>query len=269
MTPLVNIGVSAAREAGDIIIRSLNLLHRIEVQSKGRNDFVTEVDRAAEQKIIEVIRKSYPDHSFIGEEFGDKRGSNEDFEWIIDPLDGTTNFIHGYPVFCVSIAVRLKGRLEAAVIYDPMRQEFFTASRGNGALLEERKIRVTKPTSLEGCLIATGFPYRDNSVHMDHYLAMQKAVSLKAAGLRRAGSAALDLAYVAAGRFDGFWELGLKLWDIAAGELILREAGGLISDLDGNETHNKTGNVAAGSAKVLRDLLQTVSPHYKQIKSEQ
>lgn len=261
MTPLVNIAIQAARVGGDVIIRSMNRVHNLKIEKKGHNDFVTEVDRFTEQKIIEVIRKAYPHHGFIGEESGVTKGKPDETEWIIDPIDGTTNFIHGFPVFSVSIAARRNGKLEAGVIYDPLRQELFTASRGNGAMLQDRKIRVTTPNSLEGCLIGTGFPYRDNPKHMDDYLAMQKAVSLKSAGLRRAGSAALDLAYVACGRLDGFWELGLKLWDIAAGELLIREAGGLICDVDGNETHATTGNVVAGSGKVMRDLLKTISPH--------
>ncbi len=261
MTPLVNVAVEAARTGGDVIIRSMNRVHNLKVQSKGRNDFVTEVDKFVEAKIIETIKKSYPQHNFLGEESGQTSGNDGEVEWIIDPIDGTTNFIHGYPAFAVSIAARHKGKMEAGVIYDPLRQELFTASRGNGAMLDNRKIRVTTPKSLEGTLIGTGFPYRGDKAALDNYLGMLKDVSLKASGIRRAGSAALDLAYVAAGRFDGFWELGLKIWDIAAGELIVREAGGLITDLDGKETQLASGNVAAGSAKVLKDLLQTIAPH--------
>ncbi len=261
MTPLVNVAIQAARTGGDIIIRSMNRVHNVKVQSKGRNDFVTEVDKFVEAKIIEVIKKSYPQHNFLGEESGSTAGRDGEVEWIIDPIDGTTNFIHGFPAFAVSIAARHNGKMEAGVIYDPLRQELFTASRGNGAMLDDRKIRVTKPNSLEGTLIGTGFPYRGDPEALDNYLGMLRDVSLKAAGIRRAGSAALDLAYVAAGRFDGFWEMGLKIWDIAAGELIVREAGGLISDLDGKETHLTSGNVAAGSGKVLRDILKTLAPH--------
>ncbi len=268
MSPLVNIGVLAARAGGDAIVRSMNKLHNIKVENKGRNDFVTEVDRFAEQKIIETIRGVFPQHSILAEESGASVGRDPDVEWIIDPIDGTTNFIHGFPVFCVSIAARKAGKLEAAVIYDPLRQELFTASRGNGAVLDNRKIRVTTPTSLEGCLIATGFPYREGGVDIDDYLGMMKAVSLKAAGVRRAGSAALDLAYVAAGRFDGFWELGLKIWDIAAGELLIREAGGLISDVHGDANHLSSGHVVAGSSKVFRDLLKTIAPHTKNISTK-
>lgn len=261
MTPLVNIAVQAARTGGDAIIRSMNRVHNLKVQSKGRNDFVTEVDKFVEDRIIEVIKKSYPHHNFIGEESGTTSGAEGEVEWIIDPIDGTTNFIHGFPAFAVSIAARHQGKMEAGVIYDPLRQELFTASRGNGAMLDERKIRVTSPNGLEGTLIGTGFPYRGDAEALDAYLGMLRDVSLKAAGIRRAGSAALDLAYVAAGRFDGFWEMGLKLWDIAAGELIVREAGGLISDIDGQETHLKTGNIAAGSPRVLRDILKALAPH--------
>ncbi|NNF16741.1 MAG: inositol monophosphatase [Gammaproteobacteria bacterium] len=260
MIPLENIAVQAAHAGGDVIIRSLNRVHMLKVKSKGRNDYVTDVDRFAEEKIISVIRKAYPGHRFIGEESGQSGGSDDEVEWIIDPIDGTTNFIHGFPMISVSIAARLRGRLEVGVIYDPLRQELFTASRGNGAMLDNRKIRVTSPSSLEGCLVGTGFPYRENVAHLDAYLGMLRSISLKAAGIRRGGSAALDLAYVAAGRLDGFWELGLKLWDIAAGEIIIREAGGLISDIDGNETHRETGNVVAGSPKVFREILRSVAP---------
>ncbi|MEM7081234.1 MAG: inositol monophosphatase family protein [Pseudomonadota bacterium] len=263
MTPLVNVAVQAARAGGDAIIRSMNRLHNLTVQSKGRNDYVTEVDKFVEARIIEVIKKSYPHHNFLGEESGTTTGQDGEVEWIIDPIDGTTNFIHGFPAFAVSIAARHHGKMEAGVIYDPLRQELFTASRGNGATLDDRKIRVTAPQGLEGTLIGTGFPYRGDPVELDNYLGMLRDVSLKVAGIRRAGSAALDMAYVAAGRFDGFWERGLKIWDIAAGELIVREAGGLVSDLDGQETHLTTGNVAAGSARVLRDLLKTLAPHRK------
>ncbi|MFK8030729.1 MAG: inositol monophosphatase family protein [Gammaproteobacteria bacterium] len=263
MSPLVNVAVAAARIGGDVIIRSMNRVHNLKVETKGKNDFVTDVDKFVEAKIIESIKKSYPHHSFLGEESGSTSGDEGGVEWIIDPIDGTTNFLHGFPAFCVSIAARHKGKMEAGVIYDPLRQELFTASRGQGAMLDERKIRVTTPSSLEGTLIGTGFPYRGDPEALDNYINMFRDVSIKAAGIRRAGSAALDLAYVACGRFDGFWESGLKIWDIAAGELIVREAGGLICDLDGQENHLKTGNVAAGSSKVLRDILKTLAPYTK------
>jgi myo-inositol-1(or 4)-monophosphatase len=257
--PLLNIAVRAARRAGDIIVRSLNRMSSIQVDAKAHNELVTEVDRAAENEIIETIRKSYPDHSFLGEETGSH--GHSDFQWIIDPLDGTTNFVHGYPQFAVSIALRQRGRLEHGVIYDPMRQELFTASRGTGAQLDGRRIRVSARRDLTGALIGTGFPYRANAVWMDEYLQMMKAVTESVAGIRRPGAAALDLAYVAAGRFDGFWELGLAEWDLAAGVLLVREAGGLVSDLRGGEDYLKTGNIVAGSPKVFAALVRTLAPH--------
>ena len=208
MQPLLNIAVRAARRAGDIIVRAIPRLEAVEIHSKGRNDYVTEVDRAAEADIIETIRRLHPDHAFLAEESGALGES--DVVWIIDPLDGTTNFMHGFPTFAVSIACQIRGRLEHAVVFDPMRQELFTASRGEGAQVEGRKMRVSKQATLEGALIATGFPYRADSPWLDEYLAMLKAVMTKAAGLRRPGAAALDLAYVAAGRVDGFWEMGLS-----------------------------------------------------------
>ena len=214
MQPLLNIAVRAARRAGDIIVRAIPRLEAVEVQSKGRNDYVTEVDKAAEADIIETVRRLHPDHAFLAEESG--ASGDSDVVWIIDPLDGTTNFMHGFPTFAVSIGVQVRGRMEHAVVFDPMRQELFTASRGDGAQLEGRRIRVSKQATLEGSLIATGFPFRADSPWIDEYLAMLKVVMTRAAGLRRPGAAALDLAYVAAGRVDGFWEMGLKPWDTAA-----------------------------------------------------
>ena len=259
MHALVNIAVRAARRAGDLIMRNLNHLHELTVTTKSRNDFVSEVDRLAEREIIETIRHSYPDHAFLAEESG-ATGASDDV-WVIDPLDGTTNFLHGFPVFAVSIAFRRRGVLEHAVVYDPPRQELFTASRGAGAQLEGRRIRVSAQRTLEGALIGTGFPYHQNSGHIDRYLAMFKAVSTRAAGIRRPGAAALDLAYVAAGRLDGFWEIGLREWDMAAGALLIREAGGLIGNLRGDDGFLESGNVAAGTPKVFAELLHVFAPH--------
>ncbi len=258
MQPLLNIAVRAARRAADVIVRSLNRLDSLQVSSKDRNDFVTDVDRQAEAEIIATIRKSYPDHAFLAEESG--RSGTGQTEWIIDPLDGTTNFLHGFPTFSVSIACRHRGRLEHAVVYDPMRQEIFTASRGDGARLENRRIRVSKQRGLEGALVATGFPYRANLKHLDAYLAMLRAVMEHTAGIRRPGSAALDLAYVAAGRVDAFWEIGLAPWDTAAGTLLIQEAGGRISTLSGGE-YQQNGNVLAGSPRVYEALLELLAPH--------
>ena len=225
MHPLVNIGIRAARRAGNVIFRSLNRLESLEVSAKGRNDFVTDVDRNAEQEIIETIRRAYPDHGFLAEESGQSAGKSDEFVWIIDPLDGTTNFLHGFPQFCVSIAVQQRGRIEHAVIYDPMRQELFTASRGQGAQLDDKKMRVSKSKGLEGALIGTGFPYRANLKWLDSYMAMFKAVTLATAGLRRPGSAALDLAWTAMGRYDAYFERDRDIWDVAAGALICECAG--------------------------------------------
>jgi myo-inositol-1(or 4)-monophosphatase len=258
MAPLLNIAVRAARRAADVIIRSLNRLDSLEVSSKSRNDFVTDVDRAAEREIIATIHRAYPDHAILAEESG-ASGTNET-EWIIDPLDGTTNFLHGNPVFAISIAVRHRDRLEHAVVYDPMRQELFTASRGDGARLEDRRIRVSRQGGLEGALIATGFPYRSNARYIEPYLSMLRVVMQQSAGVRRPGSAALDLAYTAAGRVDGFWEIGLGPWDTAAGTLLLTEAGGRIGTLTGG-TYRQGGNVVAGCPKVYEALLEAIAPH--------
>jgi myo-inositol-1(or 4)-monophosphatase len=256
--PLLNIAVRAARRAGEVIVRSLNRLESLTVSSKGRNDFVTEVDHAAEQEIIGIIRRHHPQHAFLAEESG--RSGTHDTLWIIDPLDGTTNFLHGFPVFAVSIACEIRGRLEHAVVYDPMRGELFTASRGAGAHLDNHRMRVSKARTLEGALIATGFPYRANLRYLDTYLAMFRAVSECAAGVRRPGAASLDLAYVAAGRVDAFWEIGLSAWDTAAGTLLIQEAGGRIGTLSGGE-YRQAGHILAGTPKVYAALLEVISPH--------
>ncbi|MBD3610401.1 MAG: inositol monophosphatase, partial [Gammaproteobacteria bacterium] len=231
MHPMLTIAVRAARSAGNVIVRSMDRLDRLNIETKAQNDFVSEVDRQAEQEIIYTISKTYPDHGFIAEESGEHGG--KEYQWIIDPLDGTTNFLHGFPQFAVSIALKHQGKLEHAVVYDPVRQELFTASRGGGAQLDGRRIRVTKRTSLDGALLGTGFPFKAQH-HLDAYLEMFKSLFPMTAGIRRPGSAALDLAYVAAGRIDGFWEIGLNPWDMAAGALIIKEAGGLVSDFAGD-----------------------------------
>lgn len=257
MQPLLNIAIRAARRAGDLIIRSLPRLDSIKIATKGRNDFVTEVDKSAEQEIINTIRRTHPDHGFLGEESG-RSGSEENY-WIIDPLDGTTNFLHGFPTFAVSIAFQSRGRLEQAVIYDPMRQELFTASRGDGAQLEGKKIRVSSQRALDGALIGTGFPFRSNAEWADAYLAMFKTIMAATAGIRRPGAAALDLAYVAAGRLDGFWEIGLHPWDTAAGTLLIQEAGGRVGTLHGEE-YKLGSNILAGTPKVFEALVEAFRP---------
>ncbi|MDH3915717.1 MAG: inositol monophosphatase [Chromatiales bacterium] len=265
MHPLLNIGIRAARRAGDIIIRNINRLDSIKVTSKGRNDFVSEVDRQAEADIIETIRRSYPEHAFLAEE-GGRQGDSE-FIWIIDPLDGTTNYLHGFPIFAVSIAVAHRDRLEHAVVYDPMRQELFTASRGVGAQLDGRKIRVSGQRNLDSALIGTGFPFHGKETWLDSYMPMLKAVIASTAGVRRPGAASLDLAYVAAGRLDGFWELGLQPWDIAAGSLLVQEAGGIVTSLTGEDDYVETGQILTGNSRIhdalstiLTPLLPTESP---------
>jgi myo-inositol-1(or 4)-monophosphatase len=257
MQPLLNIAVRAARRAGDLIVRNVDRVPTLGVRSKSRNDFVTEIDQMAERDIIETIRRSHPDHGFLGEESG--RSGGDEFLWIIDPLDGTTNFLHGFPTFAVSLACQYRGRLEHGVVYDPMRQELFTTSRGDGAQLDGKRIRVSKQAELEGSLIGTGFPYRANARWIDEYLAMLKAVMQQTAGIRRPGAASLDLAYVAAGRIDGFWEIGLNAWDTAAGTLLITEAGGLIGTLSGGE-YRQGGNVIAGTPKVYEALVEALRP---------
>ena len=259
MHAMVNIAVRAAREAGSVIVRHINQLEALEVVEKGRNEFVSQVDRLAEETIIAVIREYYPEHAILAEESG--RSGDHDYQWIIDPLDGTTNYLHGFPVFAVSIGVTHKGRLEHGVVYDPLRQEVFTASRGQGAQLDGRRIRVSKRVQLAQCLIATGFPYRMNRQFIDEYLAMLKAVMQHSAGIRRPGSAALDLCYVAAGRVDGFWEIGLNTWDIAAGALMIKEAGGRISDFRGTDGYLASGDVVGGNPKVYAALSKLLAPH--------
>lgn len=260
MQPLLNIAVRAARRAGEVIIRGMNRVHRLDVRQKGQNDFVSEIDTQAEMEIIETVRKSYPDHAFLAEESGASNGdADSEFIWIIDPLDGTTNFLHGFPQFAVSIGVQRRGRMEHAVVYDPLRQELFTASRGEGAQLDGRRIRVTPHIGLERALIGTGFPYRTNLHWLDSYMGMFKAVTMATAGIRRPGAAALDLAYVAAGRLDAFWELGLSPWDTAAGTLLITEAGGLVTNLKGDE-YKQDGNILAGTPKVHAPLLELLTP---------
>ncbi len=258
MHPLLNIAMRAARRAGDVIIRHNNRLDQVTINVKQRNDFVTEVDRQSEREIIQIIHKAYPDHAILAEESG-AQGEHE-VQWIIDPIDGTTNFIHGIPHYAVSIGVKQRGRLEHAVIYDPSRLEMFSASRGSGAFCNDRRIRVASAISLEGTVIGTGIPFRSMH-HADAYFPMLREIASKTAGIRRAGSAALDLAYVASGRLDGFWEIGLAPWDMAAGVLLVQEAGGVNGDLAGGIRHLETGNIVCGNAKVFAALVREFAPY--------
>jgi myo-inositol-1(or 4)-monophosphatase len=258
MHGMVNIAVRAARRAGEIMVRHLNQLEALKVVEKSRNEFVSQVDQAAEAAIIEVIRDHYPEHAILAEESG--AAGEHEYQWIIDPLDGTTNYLHGFPQFSVSIGVMRKGELEHGVVYDPLRQEIFSASRGQGAQLDGRRIRVSKRTTIQQSLVGTGFPYRANLVHLERYLNMLRVVMQESAGVRRPGSAALDLCYVAAGRVDAFFELGLSKWDIAAGALIIREAGGRISDFHGGDGYLESGNVIAGNPKTYAALSKLLAP---------
>lgn len=257
MHPLLNIAVGAARRAGEVIVRSLDRVGALVVSEKGRNDFVSEVDRAAEQVLIATIRKSYPSHGFLAEESGAAAG--DDYTWVIDPLDGTTNFLHGFPQFAVSVACRLRGRAEVGVVFDPLRGELFTAERGGGTQLDGRRLRVSQRLGLEGALIGTGFPYRENRRWLKSYLAMLESVMQSTAGVRRPGAASLDLAYVAAGRLDAFWEFGLSPWDTAAGNLLITEAGGLVGNLAGGE-YADGGHLLVGSPKVYAALAELLAP---------
>ena len=258
MHPMLNIAIGAARSAGNVIVRNLERVDRLTIGTKQRNDFVTEVDRLAEHEIIRVIHRAYPDHAILAEESG-AQGDNE-YEWVIDPLDGTTNFLHGFPQFAVSIALRHRGRLDQAVVYDPLRQELFTASRGSGATLNDRRIRVSRANGLTGSLLGTGFPFRQQQ-HLDAYLEMFRVLFPDAAGIRRAGAAALDLAYVAAGRLDGFWEIGLCPWDIAAGALLVLEAGGMVSDFNGGGDYLESGNVVCAGPRLHAAMVTAIGPH--------
>ncbi|MDZ7824753.1 MAG: inositol monophosphatase family protein [Gammaproteobacteria bacterium] len=261
MQPMANMALRAARRAGQIIVRAVDRVDLLKVEEKQRNDLVSEVDRAAESAIVEILHKAFPDHSIIGEESGRVVTGKSDYTWIIDPLDGTTNFLHGIPHFAVSIGCTLKGRLEHAVVLDPLRDEAFIASRGKGAQLNDKRIRVTRRQHLEQAVVGTGIPFRDVNDHLSAYMAQLEAVTRRARGVRRAGSAALDLAYVAAGRFDAFWEIGLKPWDMAAGALLVTEAGGLVSDFEGGPGFMDSGNIVCGNPKCFKELLQTIAPH--------
>jgi len=258
MHPMLNTAVKAARKAAAIINRASLDLDLVQVSTKGRRDFVTEVDRAAEATIIELLSTAYPQHAFLAEESGaSEKQQQAEYTWIIDPLDGTTNFIHGFPQYAVSIGLRHHGQLTQAVVYDPTRNELFTASRGRGAYLNDRRIRVSLRSKLKESLIGTGFPFRQLD-HLDEYVRMFKRITEETAGIRRPGAASLDLAYVAAGRLDGFWEFGLSPWDMAAGALLILEAGGMVSDFGGGEEYLFAGHIVCGAPKIHEQLLPLV-----------
>jgi myo-inositol-1(or 4)-monophosphatase len=261
MHALLNVAVMAARRAGAVLIRQMASLQKLKVEQKGHNDYVSDADRAAEKAVIDCILKHYPDHAILAEESGAQGES--DYLWIIDPLDGTTNYLHGFPVFAVSIGLQINGRMEHAVVYDPMRQELFTASRGDGAQVDGRRIRTSGQKQLERALIGTGFPFRQSEKELKPYLEMLGKTVQNTSGVRRPGAAALDLAYVAAGRLDAFWETGLAPWDLAAGSLLIREAGGIISGLDGSENFLETGHVLCGTPKIYKDMAKLCAKDIK------
>ncbi|MEO5693257.1 MAG: inositol monophosphatase family protein [Usitatibacter sp.] len=257
MHPMLNTAVKAARKAGSIITRASYDIDKLTIHRKQQNDFVSEVDHAAEEAIISTLKDAYPDHGFLGEESG-YRDKDAEFLWIIDPLDGTTNFLHGNPQYCVSIGLLHKGVLSQGVVFDPNRNELFTASKGVGAYLNDRRIRVSKCDKMEDSLIGTGFPFRE-VINVDNYLRMLKNVMKVSSGVRRPGAAALDLAWVAAGRCDGFFEIGLSPWDMAAGALLVREAGGLVSDLDGEDKFLDNGRIVAANGKLFGTFLNLLN----------
>ncbi|MBN9287147.1 MAG: inositol monophosphatase [Gammaproteobacteria bacterium 39-13] len=257
MHPIVNIAVNAARQAGKLILRAQDQLENLQIIEKGRNDFASQVDKAAEEIIIDTIKKAYPQHTILGEETGLTQGQGQgmDATWIIDPLDGTTNFLHGFPQFCISIAFKYQDKIMHGVVYDPVRDELFSASRGEGARMNGKRLRVSSADRLQKALLGTGFPFRDFS-YLDQYLTFLKAIIPHCAGIRRAGAAALDLAYVAAGRLDGFWEFGLKPWDIAAGSLFIQEAGGFISTVTGDQNFLNGSSILAAPPKIYQEMME-------------
>ena len=258
MHPTLNIAVKAARRAGSIITRASEDIGSLTVNDKSYNDFVTEVDLASEKEIIRVLKASYPDHAFLGEETG--LSHQADNIWIIDPLDGTTNFLHGFPQYCISIALEEKGEITQAVIYDPNRNALFTATKGQGAYLNQRRIRVSNKSKLKDSVLGTGFPFKDFQ-HLPVYLKIFEEVVRGTSGIRRPGSAALDLAYVAAGWFDGFFEINLSKWDIAAGGLLVTEAGGIVSDFAEKDGWLESGNIVATNPKIYEPLIKIIQSH--------
>ncbi|WP_288062989.1 inositol-1-monophosphatase [Rodentibacter caecimuris] len=260
MNPMLNIAIRAARRAGNVIAKNYERRDDIETLQKGINDYVTNIDKAAEAEIIEIIRKSYPEHTVITEESGAIEGKDSDVQWIVDPLDGTRNFMNGLPHFAVSIAIRVKNRTEVGVVYDPIRNELFTAVRGEGAKLNDVRLRVDAKRELQGAIVATSFPFKQPKL-MPTQFAMMNALIEDAADFRRTGSAALDLCYVASNRVDGYFEMGIKAWDCAAGDLIVREAGGLVCDFEAGNSYLRSGNIVAAPPRVLKEMLNKIRPY--------
>ncbi len=257
MHPLVNIATKAAFAAGEVIMRHVYKLNDLHISEKETNHFVSEVDIKAEQVIIDTIRKAYPDHCILSEESGYLPGDSEECVWIVDPLDGTHNYLHGFPYYAVSIAIQIKNRIEHAVVYNPHKDECFTATRGGGAQCNDRRIRVASRSSLKEALLTTSFSSKGEETR-EKYLTTFQTFFDKCLGLRRMGCASLDLAYVAAGRLDGVWSVGLQPWDMAAGSLLVKESGGLVGDMDGGEDYLKNGKIVAGNLKIFKALLQTI-----------
>ncbi|MCX7278457.1 MAG: inositol monophosphatase family protein [Burkholderiales bacterium] len=261
--PMLNVAVKAARAAGNLINRAALDVEAVRINQKQINDFVTEVDHAAEQAIIETLLAAYPGHGILAEESGSEHGAKDsEYVWIIDPLDGTTNFIHGFPFYCVSIALAVQGKIEQAVVYDPTRNDLFTATKGRGAYMNERRIRVSKRVRLNECLISTGFPFRPGD-NFKNYLGMMSDLMPKLAGMRRPGAAALDMAYVAAGFTDGFFETGLNPWDMAAGSLLITEAGGLVGNFTGEADFLDQKECMAGNPRVYGQLVSILGKYSK------
>lgn len=260
MNPILNTAFKAARQAGSMMTRAANNLSAVKIDSKAFNDFVSEVDRTAEKILVDALQEAYPHHKITAEEGGSYGPQESEYEWIIDPLDGTTNYLHGHPQYAISMALLHKGSLQEALVYAPERNDLYMASRGKGALLNDRRIRVSNRIELNRCLIGTGFPVVDQS-HIDRYLAILRDFIGKTAGARREGSAALDLCAVACGRFDGYFEFNLRSWDIAAGALIAKEAGAIVTDPYGEQNWLESGNIVAGNPKVLAQMLQIIAPH--------
>ncbi|MGX9418857.1 inositol-1-monophosphatase [Vibrio sp. RC27] len=257
MHPMLNIAIRAARKAGNHIVKSLENTDAIIASSKGNNDFVTNIDKEAEAIIIDIIQTAYPDHCIMAEESGAIEGRDKEVQWIIDPLDGTSNFINGFPHFAISIAVRMKGKTEVGCVYDPIRNELFSATRGSGAQLNNMRLRVALKKELSGTILATGFPAKQKQ-HAESYLKIISSLFSEVADFRRTGSAALDLCYFSANRVDGFFEIGLKPWDIAAGDLIAREAGAIVTDFSGGTDYMKSGNIVASSPRLVKSILKHI-----------
>jgi myo-inositol-1(or 4)-monophosphatase len=259
---MLNTAIKAAKEAGNIITSYAKRIDELTIENKAANDFVSQVDKEAENTIIRILKRAYPDHSILAEESGEHIIPDSEYEWIIDPLDGTTNYLYGIPQYAVSIGLKHQGRMLVGVVFDPLKEELFAAARGEGATLNNRRIRVTPRLSMESALLVTGIPYRPDQ-NLDLYLETLRVLVPGTAGIRRPGSAALDLAYVAAGRYDGFWEFSLNQWDIAAGVLLVQEAGGIVGDLKGGNKHLESGDIIAASPKVFKEMAQRLHPVLK------